>query len=163
MDASFANNRDLLSQIGFVIILIDCNQDINILYWSLIKCKQVTRSVLASKLYVLAHGFNIAAIIRLIIQKILQSEQLPLVLYTDSKSLYNCLVKLGTTQEKRLIVDLICLCQAYKRHKIIKVKWIKSKDNPADAITKAKLCQAFRTLIDTNKLNLRVTEQVERD
>jgi hypothetical protein len=67
MDASFANNRDLLLQIGFVIILIDYNRDANILHWSLIKYKQVTRSILASKLYALAYSFNIGAAIRLII------------------------------------------------------------------------------------------------
>ena len=55
------------------------------------------------------------------------------------------------------------LCQAYKQHKIIEVKWIKSKNNPVDAITKAKLCQAFKTLINTNKLNLRVIEWVKQD
>ena len=43
----------------------------------------------------------------------------------------------------------------------MEVKWIRNKNNPADAITKAKLCQALRTLINTNKLNLRVTEWVE--
>ena len=32
INASFVNNRDLLSQISFVIILIDYNQDANILY-----------------------------------------------------------------------------------------------------------------------------------
>jgi hypothetical protein len=96
-DASFANNKDLSSQIGFVIVLTDRNQDANILHWSLIKCKRVTRSVLASELYALAHGFDIAAAIKLTVQKILQLEQLPLVLYTDLKSLYDCLVKLGTT------------------------------------------------------------------
>ena len=96
-DASFANNRDLSSQIGFVIVLTDRNQDANILHWSSIKCKRVTRSVLASELYALAHGFDIAAVIKSTIQKILQLEQLPLVLCTDSKSLYDCLVKLGTT------------------------------------------------------------------
>jgi hypothetical protein len=122
MDASFTNNRDLLSQIGFIIVLTDRNQDINILYWSLIKCKRVTRSVLASELYILAYSFNIAAAIKLMIQKILQLEQLPLVLCTDLKSLYNCLVKLGTTQEKRLMVNLMCLHQAYKRREITEVK-----------------------------------------
>ena len=30
-------------------------------------------------------------------------------------------------------------------------------------MTKAKLCQALKTLIDTNKLNLEVTEWVEQD
>ena len=38
------------------------------------------------------------------------------------------------------MVDLIYLYQAYERREIIKVKWIKSEDNPADAITKAKPC-----------------------
>src|SRR2546421_12328507 len=70
-DASFANNKDLSSQIGFVIILTDQNQTTNIIHWSLIKCKRVTRSVLASELYALAHGFNIGAVIKLTIQKIL--------------------------------------------------------------------------------------------
>ena len=67
IDASFANNKDLLSQISFVIVFIDRNQSINILHWSLIKCKRVTRSILASKLYALAHGFNIRAAIKSII------------------------------------------------------------------------------------------------
>ena len=67
-------------------------------------------------------------------------EQLPLVLYTDLKSLYNCLVKLGITQKKRLIVDLMYLHQAYKQYKITEVKWIRSEDNLVNTITKAKLC-----------------------
>ena len=61
------------------------------------------------------------------------------------------------------MVDLICLYQAYKRHKITEVKQISSGDNLADAMTKAKPCQALKTLIDTNKLNLKVIEWVERD
>jgi hypothetical protein len=63
-DASFANNKDLSSQTSFIIILIDRNQSINILHWSSIKYKRVTRSVLASKLYTLAYGFDIGAAIK---------------------------------------------------------------------------------------------------
>ena len=66
-------------------------------------------------------------------------------------------------QEKRLIVDLMCLRQAYKRREITEVKWINGRDNPADAITKAKLYQALKTLINTNRLNLEVMEWVEWD
>ena len=89
---------------------------------------------------------------------------LPLVLYTDSKLLYKCLVKLGTTQEKRLIIDIICLCQAYKRKEIAKVKWIKGESNLANAITKSnsKSSNALKQLIDTNTLQLEVEEWVER-
>ena len=59
------------------------------------------------------------------------------------------------------MVDLMCLHQAYKQRKITEVKWISGRDNPADAITKEKPCQALKFLINTNKLNLKVTEWVE--
>ena len=57
----------------------------------------------------MAYGFNTKATIKATIEKILQLKQLLITLYTDSKSLYNYLVKLKTTQEKRLMVDLMCL------------------------------------------------------
>ena len=56
------------------------------------------------------------------------------------------------------MVDLMCLRQAYERREIIEVKWIRGGNNPADTITKAKPCQALKTLIDTNKLNLEVNK-----
>ena len=57
----------------------------------------------------------------------------------------------------------MCLRQAYKRREITEVKQINGRDNPVDIMTKAKLCQALKTLIDMNKLNLEVMEWVERD
>ena len=61
----------------------------------------------------MAHGFDIGTTIKSTVDKILQVN-LPLILCTNSKSLYNCLVRLGTTQEKRLIINVMCLRQAYK-------------------------------------------------
>ena len=95
-------------QIGYILILVDALNKANIVYWSLTKCKRVTRSVLALELYGIAHGFNIGAIIKSTLDKVLQVN-LPLILYTNLKSLYDCLVQLGTTQEKRLIIDIMCL------------------------------------------------------
>jgi hypothetical protein len=110
----------------------------------------------------MAHGFDTAAAIKTTIERILQLEQLPITLCTDSKSLYDCLVKLGTTQEKRLMVDLMCLRQSYERREIAEIKWINGDSNPADAMTKPKPCQALKDLINTNMVNLQVTEWVER-
>jgi len=44
----------------------------------------------------MVHGFDIGAVVKLIVDRALEID-LPLVIYTDSKSLYECLVKLGTT------------------------------------------------------------------
>jgi hypothetical protein len=96
-----------------------------------------------------------------IIDKALRIELL-LIIYTDSKSLYKCLIKLGIMQEKRLIIDIICLRQAYKRREIIKVKWIKGNSNLADLITKSKPSNALKQLIDTNTILLNVKEWVKR-
>jgi hypothetical protein len=58
-------------------------------------------------------------------------------------------------------VDLICLRQAYKQREIIEVKWIRGRNNPIDAMTKAKPYQALKTLININKLNLEVNKWVK--
>ncbi len=61
------------------------------------------------------------------------------------------------------MVDLMCLQQVYKRREITKIKWISGGTNLADAMTKSKPCLALKLLVDTNKLDLQVIEQVERD
>jgi hypothetical protein len=159
-DSSFANNKDLSSQIGYVIVLMDSTYA-NIIHWSSIKCKRVTRSVLASELYGLAHGFDVGAALKSTVDQILQGS-IPLVLCTDSKSLYDCLVRLGTTREKRLMIDIMCLRQAYERREIAEVMWIDGNENPADAMTKTRACPALTNLIDSNKIDLRAMGWVER-
>ncbi len=54
----FANNRDLFSQIDYVICLTN-SKHINIVHWFSIKRKCVTRSVLAIELYALTHNFDL--------------------------------------------------------------------------------------------------------
>lgn len=160
-DASFANNGDCSSQIGFVIVLVDEENNANILHYSSTKCKRVTRSVLASELYAMAHGFDHGCVIKTSLEKML-GRKIPLLIATDSNSLYECLVKLGTTVEKRLMVDIMCLRQAYERRLISEIMWIEGGSNPADAMTKSNACDALRKLIDTNKVELRTGKWVER-
>ncbi|KAL0941549.1 uncharacterized protein CTRU02_204312 [Colletotrichum truncatum] len=44
------------------------------------------------------------------------------VVYTDSYSLYECLVKLGTTKEKRLMIDIMALRQSYERRELQEIR-----------------------------------------
>jgi len=41
---------------------------------------------------------------------------------TNSFSLYEYLVKLGTTKEKRLMIDIMALRQLYERRELIEVR-----------------------------------------
>ena len=63
---------------------------------------------MALELYGIVYGFDIGISIKATIKKILGITLL-IVIYTDSRSLYDYLVKLGTTQEKRLIIDIMYL------------------------------------------------------
>ncbi|KAF1968584.1 hypothetical protein BU23DRAFT_583232 [Bimuria novae-zelandiae CBS 107.79] len=91
VDGSFANNKDLSSQLGFILMLVNKSIDSNntfticgnIIHYSLTKYKRVTRSVLASKIYSIVNRFNIER---------LGLPAVPLVICTDSYSLYECLI-----------------------------------------------------------------------
>ncbi|KAM4056441.1 hypothetical protein HRG_001545 [Hirsutella rhossiliensis] len=109
-DGSFANNKDLSSQIGFVIII--ANETASTKY---------------------------------------------------SYSLYECLVKLGTTTEKRLMIDIMALRQAYESRDIAEIRWVNGADNPADAMTKASPNSALTQFISDNQLNVRVEGFVHRN
>jgi len=57
-------------------------------------------------------GVNIAITIGTTLKIIIDWLKLPaisIIIYTNLYSLYKCLVKLGTTKEKRLIIDIIAL------------------------------------------------------
>ena len=173
VDGSFANNKDLSSQIGFVIILANettSGQGFTIngslIHWSSTKSKRVTRSVLASEIYAMVAGVDMALVINSTLNMIIAQLDLPKVstiICTDSYSLYECLVKLGTTKEKRLMIDIMALRQSYERREILEVRWISGQDNPADAMTKINPNKALEKFVDTNKLSIRMKGWVKRD
>jgi hypothetical protein len=159
-DVAFANTLDLHSQIDYVVCFTN-DVHANLIHWSSIKCKRITRSVLAIELYVMINDFNVEAVIKSIIDRMLHIS-LSLILLTNSKSLYACLVKLDTIAEKRLMIDLMCFKQSYERRKIAEIRWIDENINLADAMTKSKFCNALIKLIDINIIELKIIEWVER-
>ena len=173
VDGSFANNKDFSSQIGHLIILANETStgteefEIkgNLIHYSSTKSKRVTRSVLASEIYGMVGGVDMAIAINTTIKMIteqLDLPQTPTVVCTDSYSLYECLVKLGTTKEKRLMIDIMALRQSYERREITEIRWIDGKDNPADAMTKSVPNRALEKFLTTNHLPVRVDGWVQR-
>ena len=128
VDGSFANNKDFSSQIGYEIILANetaGNKEFeikgNLIYYSLTKSKRVTWSVLAFEIYSIVGGVDIAITINTTI-KIITNQlgflSILIIVCTNSYSLYKYLVKLGTTKEKHLIIDIIAIRQLYKRREL---------------------------------------------
>ncbi|KAK1989628.1 hypothetical protein LX36DRAFT_665047 [Colletotrichum falcatum] len=168
VDRSFANNADLTSQLSFIVILANKESNNhtttgqtpnntgmftvtrNIIHFSSTKCKRVTRSVLASEIYAMVAGADIAHAIRTtlaLITKRLAIPLIPMVICTDSYSLYECLVKLSTTKEKQLMIDIMALRQS---------------DNPADSFTKSSPNSALEALVSDGKVKIRMNGWVSR-
>ncbi len=162
-DAAFVNTSNLHSQIDYVVCLINDDHKTNVIHWSFIKCKRVIRSVLATELYVMTNDFDVDSVIKSTIERILKLiNLLSLILCTNSKFLYECLVKLDIISEKRLMIDLMCLRQSYERRKIAEIRWIDDNINSADAMTKLKSCLALIKLIDTNIIDVKTIEWIDR-
>ena len=87
----------------------------------------------------------------------------PIIICTDSYSLYECLVKLGTTKEKRLMIDIIAIRQSYKQREVTEIRQINGQDNPANAMIKGTLNKALEKFIDTNQLTVQIKGWVERE
>jgi len=82
---------------------------------------------------------------------------------TNLYSLYECLVKLGTTKEKHLIIDIMALQQSYKQQELFEIQWINGQDNSVDIITKANPNKALEMFINTNTLCVWVKGWVKRE
>jgi hypothetical protein len=82
--------------------------------------------------------------------------RIPVVICTDSFSLYECMVKLGTTKEKRLMIDIMAIRESYERRELSEIRWIVGKGNPADAMTKSTANSALQELVSSNRLKVLV-------
>jgi hypothetical protein len=161
IDSSFVNNSDLSSQIEYVIYLADATHAANILHWSSIKCKKITRSVLAIELFAMIHDFDVDFVLKITLTKMIDT-LISLILITDSKSIYDCLIRLEIIVEKRLMIDVMILRQCYERREITKMKWMHETNNSVDSMIKIKSSTALKTIIDINQINLNTIEWIER-
>jgi hypothetical protein len=81
----------------------------------------MTRSVLAIELFAMIHDFDVDSVLKVTLTKMIDIF-ISLILITDSKSLYDCLIRLSITVEKRLMIDVMTLRQCYERREIIEMK-----------------------------------------
>jgi hypothetical protein len=73
--------------------------------------------MLALEIYAIAYGVNIAIAIGITTTKIadrLNVARVLIIVCTDFFFFYECLVKLGTIKEKRLMIDIMAMRQIYE-------------------------------------------------
>lgn len=78
------------------------------------------------------------------------------------QSLFNVIVKSTTTTEKRLMIDIHAVREAYDWREVGNVGWIKSIDNLADGLTELAICQALTKFMDMGILKTRVGQWIMR-
>jgi hypothetical protein len=85
----------------------------------------VTKSVLILKIYGIIGGINILFAIGFTLTIIIKQLGLFIILiivYTDSYSLYEYLVKFGIIKEKRLIIDIMAIRKSYENREIFEIR-----------------------------------------
>lgn len=119
VDAAFATNKDESSGLGILAMLRDSKTGmVNIVHFSSNKSKRVCKSVLAAELHAFVDGYDLGYSLKNSIQTITGTNNVPLVMYNDSKCLYGLCVSLAGTTEKRLHIDLALIREAYEKRDI---------------------------------------------
>lgn len=79
------------------------------------------------------------------------------------KTVYDILVNIETTTEKRLLIDQQMMRETYEQRETMEVVWIPSKQNPANTMKMKNSSSAVNLLMTSNRLNLQQKSWVERD
>lgn len=124
-DGSFSNNRDLSSHLGFIIFSSYCNYSASPISLRSYRSRRVVRSVLGAYTSALADAFDQVFAAKTITEKA-HVKTIPMRMLTDSKSLFDVIVKEPTTSEKILAIDLKAIRDSFRRMEISVVGFIRS-------------------------------------
>jgi hypothetical protein len=160
-DASQAYSEDLSSQVGYIIVLMDNTNRASIAHYQSHKSQRVSRSSMAGDTLTFADGCDNAFLLRHELESML-GQPVPLIMFTDSKALFNVLIRNKVTMERRLKVDVAAARQAYHSMIISNIGLIKSCYNPADGLTKVGFNSALANLLRPHSIDHRVEQYVLR-
>ena len=115
---------------------------------------------MAAEIYALAHGFDAGFILAHTVRKLL-NRTVNIRVFTDSRTLFDSIVSLCTAAEKRLMIDIFCLREAYRNGDLANLGWIRRQHNIADALTKDLKSSALNDVLRTHITNTPVQQRVE--
>ena len=133
-DAAYGNLHNGSSQGGYLILASDGANSTPI-DWSSHKLKRVSRSTLTAETQAILDGIEAAMLYQVVISQMLNLDQIPIICYTDCKSLVDNAETTHFVKEKTLRIEMAAL-REYVEKKCVNVKWVSTKQQLADVLTK---------------------------
>ena len=161
-DASFYSMDEIRSQLGIVVLLRDGHGNSNLVHASSVRARRRARSVLSAEIFALMDGFDAGYVVRDLLSKLL-GRKVDLHILTDSRSAFHILTTLITTKEKRLMLDVHLMREAYERREITRVSWISSSCNISDCLTKVNHNGSLLSFVKTNRAKITCEGWIDRD
>ena len=161
-DASYGNSFDGSSQLGYIIFFADSNGNCQPLFWSSHKPKRDSRYFLGSETMAFADAFDMAYAMKNDIHN-MTSLDIPIVMLTDSLSLFDVITKAKITSEKRLRINVKVVKDAYQRNELHNIGFIRSEYNPADALTKIKKSDILKRMLQQSLLLHPIEQWINRN
>lgn len=114
---------------------------------------------MAAEALAFADAFDQAYILKHDLQRIL-GQEIPLFMLTDSKLLFDVITGNRYTTEKRLMVDIAAVREAYNDRIIANIGLIRSEYNAADAMTKITLNVPLTNILRTHRVSHPIEQYV---
>lgn len=161
-DASFVTNDGLASQLGIVLLLCDFGDNAHIIDYRSNKTRKVVRSTMGGEVAAFMEGFNHPFSFARDLQAVLGRIVL-VYMYTDPKQLFDASTRGNQTTERRLMVEIMAVRQAYRRFETTAIRLVRGEDNQADELSKIKDKSALRRLFAKEKDHTKVVQWIERN
>jgi len=160
-DAGFASNRDLSSQLGYIILLMDKSHNAIPIHFRSYKSRRKARSAMTAEVLAFSDMVDAATTLSLEMKELI-ARRPPVQLLTDSLCLFDIISKGSRTTEKRTMIDIAAAREMYKSREVSDIGHVKSEENLADGLTKKMSQAALLRLLKTGTLDIAVTRWIVR-
>lgn len=92
VDALFASNEDISSQLGYLILLCDASNRFHVVDFASLKSKTVVRSITRGDLYAFSDAFDTVSMIAADLTRAF-GKKVPVCMYIDSKQVFDIITR----------------------------------------------------------------------
>ncbi|CAC5413705.1 unnamed protein product [Mytilus coruscus] len=157
-DSSLGNLSDGGTQGGHFIVFVGENGLFSPITWQS-KRIRVARSTLAAETLAMADAIDSGIFVASLYTELMYGKadptQLPITCLTDCHSLWEAIKSTKQVSEKRLRLEISSIRELIQMHQIVSVKWIETKHQLADCLTKLEALKSLcRSPVFTDALEI---------